>query len=73
MLRGFGGVMLSLHMMTMRQMGMVAGLLVIAVFMMLSGGVVVLGSLFMVLGCVAMMIGVFLRHGKSFRSSLGNW
>ena len=65
MLRGFFGVMFGLDMMAMRQMGMVGGLLVIALFVMLSGVFVVLRSVFMVLRGVAMMIGVFLRHGTS--------
>jgi hypothetical protein len=73
MLGGFSGVVLGLHVMAMRQMGVVGGLLMIALFMMLGGGVMVLRGMFVMLGRVAMMIGVFLRHGESFRSSLGSW
>ena len=65
MLRRFSGMMLGLNMMAVRQMGMVGGLLVIALFVVLGGVLMVLRSIFMVLRGVAMMIGVFLRHGKS--------
>ena len=64
-LRGFSGVVFGLNMMAMSQMGMVGGLLVIALFMVLSGILMVLRGVFMVLRGVAMMIDVFLRHGKS--------
>jgi hypothetical protein len=64
-LRGFAGVVFGLHVMAMRNMSMVGGLLVIALFVMLSGVQVMLRGVFMVLRGVAMMIGVFLRHGKS--------
>jgi hypothetical protein len=64
-LRRFSGMMLGLNMMAVRQMGMVGGSLVIALFVMLSGIFMVLRSGFMVLRGVAMMFGVFLRHGKS--------
>jgi hypothetical protein len=67
-LSGFSGVVLGLNMMAMRQMGMVSGLLVIALFVVLSRVFVVLRGVFVMLRGVAMMIGVFLRHG---RSSLG--
>jgi hypothetical protein len=73
MLGGFGGVVLGLDVMAVSQMGVVGGLLMIALFMMLGGGVVVPRGIFVMLGRVAMMIGVFLRHGKSFHSSLGSW
>jgi hypothetical protein len=46
-------------------MGMVGGFFMIALFVVLSGILMVLRSVFMVLRGVAMMIGVFLRHGKS--------
>jgi hypothetical protein len=65
MLRGFFGVVFGLDMMAVRQMGMVGGLLVIALFVVLSGVLMVLRSVFMVLRGAAMMIDVFLRHGPS--------
>ncbi len=65
MLRGFAGVVFGLNMMAMRQMSMVGGLLVIALFVVLSGIQVMLRGIFVVFRGVAMMIGVFLRHGKS--------
>jgi uncharacterized membrane protein HdeD (DUF308 family) len=46
-------------------MGMVGGLLVIALFVVLSGISVMFRGVFMVLRGVAMMIGVFLQHGRS--------
>jgi hypothetical protein len=64
-LRGFSGVVLGLNMMAMRQMGVVGGLLVIALFVVLGGVLVMLRGVFVVLRGVAMMIGVFLRHGRS--------
>jgi hypothetical protein len=64
-LRGFAGVVLSLNVVAVRQMGMVGGLFVIALFVVLRRVRVVLGGVLMVLRGVAMMIGVFLRHGKS--------
>jgi hypothetical protein len=62
--RGLSGVVLGFKMMAMRQMGMVGSFFVIALFVMLSRVSVVLRGLFMVLRSVAMMIGVFLRHGS---------
>jgi hypothetical protein len=64
-LGGLGGVVLGLRVMAMRQMGMVSRLFVIALFVVLGGSQMVLGGLLMVLRGVAMMIGLFLRHGKS--------
>ena len=72
LLRRFFGMVLGLNMVAMRQMGMVGGLLVIALFVVLSGVFMVLRSVLMVLRGVAMMIGVFLRHGKSSLMEIGN-
>jgi hypothetical protein len=61
----FFGMVLGLNMMAVRQMGVVAGLLVIALLMVLGGVFMMFRSVFMMLRGVAMMIEVFLRHGKS--------
>jgi hypothetical protein len=57
MMRGVGG-------MTVRYMSMVAGLLMVARFMMIGGGVVMLGGKLVVFGGFAMMIDSLLRHGE---------
>jgi hypothetical protein len=61
----FFGMVFGLNMMAVRQMGMVGGFLVIALLMVLGGVFMMFRSVFMVLRGVAMMIDVFLRHGKS--------
>jgi hypothetical protein len=72
LLRGFSGVVLGLNMVAMRQMGMVGGLFVIAIFVVLSGVQVMFRGVFMVLRGVAVMIGVFLRHGRSSSMEIVN-
>ena len=64
MLGGLVMVMLGLHMMAVRYMGVMAGLLVIAGFVVLGGQPVVLGSVFMMLGCFSMMLSGVIRHGN---------
>jgi hypothetical protein len=64
MLGGFFGVVLGLYVMAVGQMRVVGGLLVIARFVVLGGNPVVLGSFFMMLGCLDMMFGGLLRHGN---------
>jgi hypothetical protein len=71
MLGGFFGVMLGLNVMATRQVGVMAGLFVFARFVVLGGVLVVLGSMFVVLRCVAMMFGNFFRHGESSLPSVG--
>jgi len=56
-LGGLAGVMVGLEAMTMRDMGMVAGEMMLAVFMMLGGFAMMLRRLFVVLGGGVMMIG----------------
>jgi hypothetical protein len=68
----FFSMVLGLNMMAMRQVGMVGGLLVIALLMVLGGVFMMFRSVFMMLRGVAMMIDVFLRHGKSSLMEIGN-
>jgi hypothetical protein len=61
--RGFFGVMLGLHMMPMRQVGVMAGPLVFARFVMLGSVGVVLGGLLVMMRGLAVMVCGFFRHG----------
>jgi hypothetical protein len=61
----FFSMVLRLHMMSMRQVGVMARLLVIGRFVMLGGGQVVLRSFLMVLRCQTMMFRALFRHGYS--------
>jgi hypothetical protein len=61
----FSSVVLRLHMMSMRQVGVMTRLLVIGRFVMLGGGKMVLRGFLMVLGCQTMMFRALFRHGYS--------
>ena len=62
-LGGLFGVVFGLHMMAVRQVRMVAGLFVIARLVVLRRGQMMLGGMFMMFCCVAVMLGCFFRHG----------
>jgi len=64
MLGGFFGVVFGLYVMAVGQMRVVSGPFVIARFVVFGGNPVVLGSFFMMLGCLDMMFGGLLRHGN---------
>jgi hypothetical protein len=56
--------MFGLKVMTLSQMGVVAGLLVSALFMVLRGQAVMPSGMFVVLSRLAVMVSVLLRHGS---------
>jgi hypothetical protein len=56
-MRGMGGV-------TVRDMGVVAGLFMVASLMMIGGGVVMRGGMLVVFGSFAVVIDSRLRHGE---------
>ncbi len=62
MLGSFLGVMRRVHVVTMRQMGMMRRRLVIAVLVMLGSFPVMVGRMLMVLGGLGVMMRSFLRH-----------
>jgi hypothetical protein len=62
-LGGFFGVMHGLQMVAVRHMGMMAGPLVIAGFVVFRGGPVMPRGLFVVLCSLAMVFSAFFRHG----------
>lgn len=62
MLGSFFGVMRRVHVVTMRQMGMMRCRLVIAVLVMLGSFPVMVGRMLMVLGGLRVMMRSFLRH-----------
>jgi hypothetical protein len=64
-LRGFGGVMLRVRVVAMRDVRVMGGLLVVSGFMMLGGGVVVLGSVLVMLRGFAVVLRGILRHVSS--------
>jgi hypothetical protein len=57
------GVVLRLEVMTVRHVSVMAGLLVVARFVVFCGRTMVLGRVFVMLGRLAMVVGAFLRHG----------
>jgi hypothetical protein len=74
MLGGFLGVMRRVHVVTLRQVGMVRCRLVIAVLVMLGSFPVMVGRMFMVLGGLGVMMRSFLRHDViSFRLKDSKW
>jgi hypothetical protein len=74
MLGSFFGVMRRVHVMTLRQMGMMCRCLVIAVLVMLGSFPVMVGRMFMVLGGLGVMMRSFLRHDViSFRLKDSKW
>jgi len=62
MLGGFLGMMRRVHVVTVRQMGMMGCRLVIAGLMMLGSFPVMVGRMLMVLGGLSVMMRSFLRH-----------
>ena len=66
-LGGLGVVMLGLDVVAMSEMSMVAGLVVVAVFVMLRRFVVMLGSVLVMLGGVGVVLGGGVRvvHGPT--------
>jgi len=58
-------VVLSLHIMTLRQMGVMTGLLEFSRLVVLRGSPVVLRRVLVVFRCLAVMISAFFRHGVS--------
>jgi hypothetical protein len=71
-LGGLFGVVFSLHMMAVGQMTVMAGLLVLARFVVLRSGQMVFGSMLVVLGCFAMLFGALSRHGNPLSGSFGS-
>jgi hypothetical protein len=63
-LGGLCGVVFGLHVMAVGQMSVVTRFLVIARFVVFRGKPVVLGGVFVMLRCLAMMFGALLRHGS---------
>jgi len=63
MLGGFLGMMGGVHVVTMRQMGMMRRRLVVACLVMLGRFPVMVGRMLMVLGGLRVMMRSFLRHG----------
>ena len=70
--RGFFGVMFRLHVMAVRQVRMMAGLLVVARVVVVGGGAVMLRRVFVMLRCVAMVFSAFFRHGSPLFRKLRN-
>jgi hypothetical protein len=60
----FPGVMRRVGGMAVRDMSVVAGFLMVARFMMIGGGVVILSGKLVVFGGFAVMIDSLLRHGE---------
>jgi hypothetical protein len=72
-LGGFFGVVFRLHVMTVREMGVVAGLFVVARFVMLGRGQMLLRRMLMMFRRLTMMFSALFRHGFSrFRSEMQN-
>jgi hypothetical protein len=63
MLAGFFRVMYGMHMVAVSDVGVMAGGVVIAGFVVVSRKAVVLSGVFVVLRCFAVMFRGFLRHG----------
>ncbi len=68
-LGGFLGVMGGVEVMSVRHMGVMAGLVMVARFVVLGRGFVMLGSKLMVMCCLDVMIGALFRH----RNLSGAW
>ena len=64
-LRSFVRVVFRLHVMAVRQVSVMPGLLVVARIVVLGGSHMVPRSMLMVLCCLAMMFNGFFRHGVS--------
>jgi hypothetical protein len=62
-LSGFFGVLFRLHVMAVRQMGVVAGCFVFARFVVLGRGEMMLRRLLMMLGCLTVMFRALFGHG----------
>lgn len=74
MLGSFFGVMRRVHVMTLRQMGMVRRCLVVAFLVMLGSFPVMVGRMLMMLGGLRVMMRSFLRHDViSFRLKDSKW
>jgi hypothetical protein len=67
------GVVLGMQVVTVSNVGMVRGLFVIAGFMMLGSGVVVLSGVFMVRRGVFMMLGRRGWRSRRYCRSCGSW
>jgi hypothetical protein len=65
MLAGFSGVMSGMAVMPVRYVGMVRRRLVIACFVVLRRGMMMLGRVLMMFGCFLMVLDRFFRHGIS--------
>jgi hypothetical protein len=66
MLTGFLGVMLGMGVMTMRDVGMVAGLFMISCGVMLGGGPMMFRGLLVMVCGFQMVFFTFFRHGSRF-------
>lgn len=66
MLAGLFGMMLGVCVMSMRYVGMVAGLFVISCGVMFGRGAMMFRGVLVMLGCFQMMIFTFFRHGARF-------
>ena len=64
MLTGFFGVMGGVDHVTVRQMGVMSGFVVVAGFVMFGGCFVMPGSMLMMFGGFAVVFSGFLRHSK---------
>jgi len=69
----FSRVVFSLYMVAMRQMSVMAGLLVFACLVVLCGNQMVFRSLLVVFRGLAMMFGAFVRHGVLFPGDSEVW
>jgi hypothetical protein len=63
----FPGVMCGVGSMTVRDMSMVAGLFVVASFMMIGGDIMMRGRMLVVFGGFAVVLDSLFRHRTSFR------
>jgi hypothetical protein len=66
MLAGFFGVMLGVRVMAMRDVGMVAGFLMISGSVMFGGGAMMFRGVLVMVGSFQVMLFAFLRHGALF-------
>ena len=66
MLAGFFGMMGRVHVVTMRDVGMMTGFHVISGGIVLGRGAMVFRSMFMMLGGFQVVLFAFFRHGFSF-------
>lgn len=64
------GMMRGMGLMPVSCVGMVRGLFMIAPFMMVRRGQVMLGRMLVVFGCLSMVLGCFFRHGNLLLSML---